>query len=144
MKGAGTGLAPGLGLAGREARVARGLLLGGEGRLPLGLLGGLPDEVRRGTLAGRQGFRFALGLGGVTGDVPFGDPHVAGLDDGLPRSLPRENRRIISRRARPEPGKGRLPRQGDRLEAIGELIGFELTHVDSLCAPRLGRVARNR
>lgn len=87
----------------------------------------------------RLNLDLALGLGGETSRLPLGGPHVAGLNDGAPRRLPGEDSRIVGGRACPEPGKRGLSRLGDRLETINELVGSELAHVVSLCAPRPGR-----
>ncbi|WP_238296387.1 hypothetical protein [Methylobacterium soli] len=51
--------------------------------------------------------------------------------------MPRENNRVISRGTSPEPGYCGLPGLGGGLETVDDLVGFELTHVHSLCAPRL-------
>ena len=136
---AGSRLPTGLGLARGKACIARSLLLGSECGLPFRLLGSLTDEFRGGTLPCSKSFSLAFGLGCKTGYFPLTDPHVSRLNDGLSGSLPREDRRIVSCGACPEPGECGLPRLGGRLKTIDELVGFELTHVHSLYAPRLSR-----
>jgi hypothetical protein len=136
---AGVDLPAGLGLAGGKACIARSLLFGSEGSLPFGLLGSLTDEFRRDTLASRKSLSLALGLFRQTGDLPLGDAHFPRLNDCAPRGLSCKDGRIVGSRARLESSECRLPCLGSRLKTIDKLIGFELTHVYSLCAPRLSR-----
>ena len=128
-----------LGLAGGKASIARCLLLGSQCNLPFRLLGGLTDEFGLRTLSRGKCLGLTLSLSCQAGYLPLGDAHFSRLNDSTPRRLSREDGRIISCRARPEPGEVRLSRFGDRFETINELVGFELTHVHSLCAPRRSR-----
>jgi hypothetical protein len=99
------GLTPGLhlGLAGSKACVARSLLLGSKGSLPFYFFGGQPNEFDLRALLCGKIFRFALGFSGKTGCFPRVDPDLPRLNEGLPPGLSRENGRIISCRACPEP-----------------------------------------
>jgi hypothetical protein len=134
----GAELSANLGFAGGEARIARCLLLGSQCGLALRFLGSLTGELRLGAHARSKGLGLALSFSCQTGDLTLADPDFPRLDHSLPRSLPCENSRIISCRARPEPGEGGLTCLGSGLEAIDELDSFELTHVHSFISITAG------
>jgi len=110
-------------------------LLGSERGLPLCLLGGLTGNFGRLALPRSKGLSLALGLECETG--PLVAPNLSRLDDSSPCSLPCENNWVIRCGTCPEPGYRGLARLRGGLKTVNELVGFELAHVHSLCAPRL-------
>lgn len=136
--GAVAGLPAGSGLAGRKAGVARRLLLGGLGRLPLGRLGRQSDLLGRFTLACSEDVGLALGRLRTPHGLALGIAHVACLNHRVPGSLSSEDDRIVGCGASPESREGVLSCLGIRLETIDELAGSELAHEHSSCALESG------
>jgi len=89
------------------------------------------------TLPLSQSFSLPLRLRGDASQLALVGSHLARLDDGAPRGLPCEDSRVVDGRACPKMGDCGLPRFRSSLKTVNELIRFELTHVQSLCAPRL-------
>ncbi|GJE43125.1 hypothetical protein AEGHOMDF_2304 [Methylobacterium soli] len=105
--------------------------------MALHLLGGLTGSLGRLALQRSEGFSLALSLSCKASYLSLADPNLPRLNDSSPRSMPCENNRVIGCGARPKPGYCGLPGLGGGLETVDDLVGFELTHVHSLCPPRL-------
>jgi hypothetical protein len=105
--------------------------------LPLHLLGSLTGSLGHLPLPRSERFSLTFGLSCKASQLPLVDPNLSRLNDCSPRSMPCENNRVIGCGAGPEPGYCGLPGLGGGLKTVDDLVGFELTHVHSLCAPRL-------
>jgi hypothetical protein len=105
--------------------------------LPLHLLGSLTGSLGHFALPRSKSLSLALGLSCKASYLSLADTNLSRLNDSSPRSPTRENNRVVGCGARPEPGYCGLPGLGGGLKTVDDLVGFELTHVHSLCAPRL-------
>ena len=105
--------------------------------MPLHLLGSLTGSLGRLALQRSEGFSLAQSLSCKASYLSLADPNLPRLNDSSPRSMPCENNRVIGCGARLKPGECSLPGLSDGLKTVDDLVGFELTHVHSLCAPRL-------